>query len=201
MSKTNLLWTIDWEKWVEWLTFSTHSYSPNLESKVPFCSERSLSVKRGPSSWIPAFFSFLKMYLNRTLCNAHSAPQLSQDASSNYIWRAQTESCAFKWFTLHSLTCGTWKKWSLSGCGRWPPAGPETVGLGGKGQQTVVRCCDPDVWRSCSKSPRDNVPLGFCLVSAERKHSVTLLRLEIQLQWSGRVLTSLLWLSQTKKKR
>lgn len=62
----------------EWLTFSTHSYSPNLESKVPFCSERSLSVKRGPSSWIPTFFSFLKMYLHTSLCHAHFATQLSK---------------------------------------------------------------------------------------------------------------------------
>lgn len=30
---------------------------------MPFCRERSLRVKRGPSSWMPTFFSFLKMYL------------------------------------------------------------------------------------------------------------------------------------------
>lgn len=45
------------------LTLWTHSYSPNLESKVPFCRERSLRVNLGPSSWMPTFFSFLKMYL------------------------------------------------------------------------------------------------------------------------------------------
>lgn len=61
---------------MEWLTFSTHSYSPYLESKVPFCSERSLSVKRGPSSWMPTFFSFLKMYLNRRLCDVSSELKL-----------------------------------------------------------------------------------------------------------------------------
>lgn len=28
----------------------THSYSPYLESKVPFCRDRNFKVKRGPSS-------------------------------------------------------------------------------------------------------------------------------------------------------
>ena len=49
-----------------WQTLWIHSYSPNLESKVPRCNERSLSVNLGPSSWSPAFFWFLKIYLRRT---------------------------------------------------------------------------------------------------------------------------------------
>ena len=41
----------------------THSYSPNFESNVPFCSDRSLSVKRGPSSCSPTLSAFLNIYL------------------------------------------------------------------------------------------------------------------------------------------
>lgn len=46
-------------------TLWIHSYSPNLESKDPLCKERSLSVNLGPSSWSPAFFWFLKIYLQK----------------------------------------------------------------------------------------------------------------------------------------
>ena len=49
-----------------WQTLWIHSYSPNLESNVPRCNERSFSVNLGPSSWSPAFFWFLKIYLRRT---------------------------------------------------------------------------------------------------------------------------------------
>jgi len=36
----------------------THSYSPNFESNVPFCTERSFRVNRGPSSCRPTFLAF-----------------------------------------------------------------------------------------------------------------------------------------------
>ena len=53
------------------LTLWTHSYSPNLESKEPLCKERSLRVNLGPSSWSPAFFWFLKMYLQKMKYHSH----------------------------------------------------------------------------------------------------------------------------------
>lgn len=55
-------WNFRLQASISW-RFITHSYSPYFESNVPFCRDRSLRVKRGPSSWIPTFFSFLKMYL------------------------------------------------------------------------------------------------------------------------------------------
>lgn len=51
-------------------TLWTHSYSPYFESKVPFWRERNFKVKRGPSSWIPTFFSLLKIYLQRQKLNS-----------------------------------------------------------------------------------------------------------------------------------
>lgn len=86
---------------IQWLTFSTHSYSPNLESKVPFCSERSLSVKRGPSSWIPTFFSFLKIYLNRELCKAYSVFRTFKDHFLNCISQVSIVPHVIKWGEAH----------------------------------------------------------------------------------------------------
>lgn len=48
-------------------TLCIHSNSPNLESKVPLCKERSLRVNLGPSSCSPAFLWFLKIYLRRNV--------------------------------------------------------------------------------------------------------------------------------------
>lgn len=45
------------------LTVCTHSYWPNFESKLPFCKDRSLSVKRGPISFNATFLPFLNSYL------------------------------------------------------------------------------------------------------------------------------------------
>ncbi len=45
-----------------------HSYSPVLESKVPFCSERSFSVKRGPISRRRTFSADLNTYLCGIAC-------------------------------------------------------------------------------------------------------------------------------------
>ncbi len=35
---------------LEYNTLRAHSYSPNLESKVPFCKDLNLSVNLGPIS-------------------------------------------------------------------------------------------------------------------------------------------------------
>lgn len=40
-----------------------HSYSPNFESNVPFCRDRSLRVNRGPISRKRTFSDDLKAYL------------------------------------------------------------------------------------------------------------------------------------------
>lgn len=140
-----------------WLTFRTHSYSPNFESKVPFCRDRSLSVKRGPSSWMPTFFSFLKIYLHR--CKRW------QTFQTTYANTSCTPTEALKVFT-----CGTWRRRNLSGCGKWPPVDRQTVGSVGKELQTIGRCCGPGVCWSCSEWPPENVLWDLCLASAERRH-------------------------------
>lgn len=172
-----------------WLTFSTHSYSPNLESKVPFCSERSLSVKRGPSSWIPTFFSFLKMYLNRRLRRAHSATQLFKDAFLNYIlWvnmcfymSSQSTSSPVEpeknevSLVVEGDHLSAQKLWVL---------GEE----GGKESSDAVAQTSGEV-------VQNHFGIMFCWIFApplrKRKHSVTLLHLGVQI--------SSLWLRQKKK--
>lgn len=147
------LWDFRENLSAEWLTFRTHSYSPNFESNVPFCRERSLRVKRGPSSWIPTFFSFLKMYLERAktmFTGLHKfkttlpeQPLKSEGLITKHQVKLKSE------FTVKTLTCGIWKRWSLFGCGRWQPVDPQTVGLVEREQQTAGRCCDPDVCWNC----------------------------------------------------
>ena len=48
------------------LTLWVQMYSPYLESNVPFCSDLSLRVNLGPSSWIPTFLALRNMYLKTT---------------------------------------------------------------------------------------------------------------------------------------
>ena len=68
-----------------WQTLWIHSYSPNLESKVPRCNERSLSVNLGPSSWSPAFFWFLKIYLRRTCKKNEKKSAIKETLSVNVV--------------------------------------------------------------------------------------------------------------------
>ena len=70
-----------------WQTLWIHSYSPNLESKVPRCNERSLSVNLGPSSWSPAFFWFLKIYLRRTCKKMKKKSAIKETLSVDVVSR------------------------------------------------------------------------------------------------------------------
>lgn len=142
-----------------WLTFITHSYSPYFESNVPFCRDRSLRVKRGPSSWIPTFFSFLKMYLSQ---------MIFRDLFSLLNLRFKTDACvSIEGWKI--FTCEIWKRWSLAGCGRWRPVCQRSVALVGKELRTDGRWCVPNEWWNCWGSPLGSVRLDFCLVSAGQR--------------------------------
>lgn len=89
-SMCNLAWLI--VRVTVWLcdcnkhTLCIQTYSPNLLSKVPFCSDLSFSVNLGPTSCRPTLCAFLKMYLTRCKKDAKMPVRPSTQEMPFYIW-------------------------------------------------------------------------------------------------------------------
>jgi hypothetical protein len=123
------------------LTLCTHSSSPCLESKVPFCRLTSLSVKRGPHSCRRAITGDCgstpplrpsrssKMYLRHT--HPHSGPTTPRTTgglhpSTPHWGLASLPGAGWVAFPARSSvcvcmcrpTCGAAQRCSRAGCGR-----------------------------------------------------------------------------------
>lgn len=97
----------------------THSYSPYLESNVPFCKDRSFKVNLGPNSCKPHFFWFLNWYLwylkkmkSLWLWKVTTLRPVNWGSCGNIDARSLPTEWPRRVLKLFKTTSGVWLEWS-----------------------------------------------------------------------------------------